>query len=355
MWIYLTLAAGVFMGWSLGANDAANAFGTAVATGVIRYRTAVAIIAVLVMIGAFAHGADNLTGVHQLAVNNAIIPSADEVRAQIAADNHEWLDTLVLKSSLRAAVIFTVSAIIVFIMTYLKFPASANQSITGAMIGWGLAHGRALRGENLRQIVRFVTTWLVCPASALLISFLLVGITNRWIVPKLAQRSYYGKIVRLGYLLAGVSGSYSIGRNSAANVTALYYGESVDGIRTNLLSDPRLTAAVGGLAIALGVLTYSQKVMMTVGTDIAPLTPVEGFVVIIAMSLTLTLMGDIMHIPVSSSQAIVGAVVGAGLTKECDCVNFGIFRDIALAWISSPFIAGLAAYLVALATKGFLA
>ena len=47
--IYLLLFAGLFMGWSLGTNDAANAFGTAVATRVVKYRTAVIIIAILIV------------------------------------------------------------------------------------------------------------------------------------------------------------------------------------------------------------------------------------------------------------------------------------------------------------------
>lgn len=50
MLIYLLLFAGLFMGWSLGTNDAANAFGTAVATRVVRYRTAIIIIAVMVLL-----------------------------------------------------------------------------------------------------------------------------------------------------------------------------------------------------------------------------------------------------------------------------------------------------------------
>ena len=49
--IYLLLFAGLFMGWSLGTNDAANAFGTAVATRVVKYKTAVIIIATLVLKG----------------------------------------------------------------------------------------------------------------------------------------------------------------------------------------------------------------------------------------------------------------------------------------------------------------
>ena len=50
------LSAGLFMGWSLGANDAANIFGTAVGTRMIRFRTAAIICAVFVIIGAVAGG-----------------------------------------------------------------------------------------------------------------------------------------------------------------------------------------------------------------------------------------------------------------------------------------------------------
>jgi len=108
-------------------------------------------------------------------------------------------------------------------------------------------------------------------------------------------------------------------------------------------------------SIAIGVLTYSKKVMMTVGSSIAPLTQIEGFIVIIAMSLTIVLIGNIMHIPVSTSQAVVGAVVGAGLTKGAKNVNFGVFKNIGIAWISSPVCAGVITFLVGLCTKSYFA
>ena len=82
MWIYLLLAAGVFMGWSLGTNDAANAFGTAVGTGVVKYRTAVTIIASLVVLGAVLQGSGNLTSVNDMAVNNAVITTTEEAGAR---------------------------------------------------------------------------------------------------------------------------------------------------------------------------------------------------------------------------------------------------------------------------------
>ena len=93
--------------------------------------------------------------------------------------------------------------------------------------------------------------------------------------------------------------------------------------------------------------------MMTVGSSIAEITQVEGFVVIIAMSVTVQLLGELIGIPVSTSQAVVGAVVGAGLVRGIKNVHFGVFKNIAIAWVSSPTAAGLLTYLVALATKGY--
>ena len=178
-------------------------------------------------------------------------------------------------------------------------------------------------------------------------------LANKFIVPKLTQLNHYDLIVKIGFLIAGGLASYSIGMNSSANVTALYFDGVDDGIRTNLLTNPVLTATIGGGAIALGVLTYSKKVMMTVGNSIAPLTQIEGFLVVIAMALTILLMGETMGIPVSTSQAVVGAVVGAGITKGARTVNFGVFKNIAIAWVSSPLVAGILSYLVAICTKSY--
>ena len=75
--------------------------------------------------------------------------------------------------------------------------------------------------------------------------------------------------------------------------------------------------------------------------------------VIIASALTVLLMGKLMGIPVSTSQSVVGAVVGAGLVNGAKNVNFGVFKNIAIAWVSSPLAAGILAYIVAICTKGY--
>ena len=88
---------------------------------------------------------------------------------------------------------------------------------------------------------------------------------------------------------------------------------------------------------------------------LATMVTLGGFLVILAMSLTIVIMGKWMGIPVSTSQAVVGAVVGAGLTRGVRQVHFGVFRRIAIAWISSPTVAGLATYAIAALTAGYFA
>lgn len=354
--IYLLLSAGLFMGWALGTNDAANAFGTAVATRVVRYRTAVIIIAVLVIVGAFVGGAHNIGKVAELATSNEVLASTDRVRDAIDAGT---VDELRLKSALKAAIIFMCSGLTVFGMSYLKFPVSANQSITGAIIGWGLFYADYSNPEvlevNLPQIGKFAATWLLNPLGAGLIAFILVKTVGRFLESRMSTLGSYDLFIKSGYLIAGALGSLSIGINSSANITALYFDSAYaeTGVAANLLTDPTLTAVIGGVAIALGVLTYSKKVMMTVGGSIAEITQMDGFLVIIAMALTVVIMGNWLGIPVSTSQAVVGAVVGAGLTRGIKQVNFGVFKRIGLAWVSSPTVAGVLAYAVAFLTQGY--
>ena len=426
MWIYLLLAAGLFMGWSLGTNDAANAFGTAVATRVVKYRTAVIIIAVMALLGAVLLGFQSVDKLSSIAINNEVSPDAsdvenvgvefekdangkylkedkDGVRYMIAVneDGKEYyaeidengdfvldkkgnpvkadgvlkyivkstenvnaanMKSLQIKSALKAFIIFACAAITVFVMSYLKFPVSANQSITGAVIGWGLCYADysnpAILKGNIMEILEFMSTWIINPVGAAVISFVLVFIVKKFIEKKLTSMKSYDTVIKIGYIAAGAFSAFSIGQNSSASVTAFYYDAT--GTGANLIwkdfgwfTADRIVAILGGIAIAVGVLTFSKRVMMTVGGSIAEISQVDGFVVIIASALTVLLMGKFMGIPVSTSQSVVGAVVGAGLVNGIKTVNFGVFKRIAIAWVSSPTAAGLLTYIVALCTKGY--
>ena len=349
------------MGWSLGTNDAANAFGTAVATRVVKYRTSIIIIAIMVLLGAALLGFQSVDKLSSIAINNEVSASVEDVNQAIATGT---LKDLQLKSALKAFIIFACAGITVFGMSYLKFPVSANQSITGAVIGWGLCYANysdpAVKSGNISEILEFMSTWLINPIGAAIISFVLVFIVKKFIEKRLTSMKSYDKIIKIGYICAGAFSAFSIGQNSSASVTAFYYDKT--GLGANLIykdfgwfTADRIVAIIGGIAIAVGVLTFSKRVMMTVGSSIAEISQMDGFLVIIAMALTVVIMGNWMGIPVSTSQAVVGAVVGAGLTRGARNVHFGVFKNIAIAWVSSPTVAGLLAYGVAWASQNYFA
>jgi inorganic phosphate transporter, PiT family len=112
---------------------------------------------------------------------------------------------------------------------------------------------------------------------------------------------------------------------------------------------------LGGLACATGILTYSWKVMQTIGSNILELSSEAALVVVLAQSLVLFIFSStglsnlivktglppIPMVPVSSSQVIVGCILGIGLYKGARNINFKVLGEIGIAWIISPVASGL--------------
>ena len=108
------LTSGIFLGWSLGANDASNVFGTAVASRMIRFRTAAICCSIFVIIGAVISGAGASHTLGKLGAVNAV------AGAFITAFS---------------------AALSVYLMTKAGFPVSTSQAIVGAIVGWNLFSG----------------------------------------------------------------------------------------------------------------------------------------------------------------------------------------------------------------------
>jgi PiT family inorganic phosphate transporter len=163
---------------------------------------------------------------------------------------------------------------------------------------------------------------------------------------------------RIGLIIAGSFGSYTLGANNIGNVMGVFVGSSpftdftVSGITFTSVDQLFL---VGAVAIAAGVFTYSKGVMMMVGDGIMPLSPVAAWVVVIAQSIVLFLFSSIAleHllasqglptiplIPVSSSQAVVGAVIGIGLLNGGKGIRWGALGSIASGWVTTPIISAV--------------
>lgn len=324
------LSSGFFLGWSLGANDASNVFGTAVGTKMIKFRTAAIYCSIFIILGAVISGA-----------------GASHTLGKLGAVN-----------ALGGAFIVAFSAgLSVYLMTRARFPVSTSQAIVGAIIGWNFFTGSL---TDVNSLTRIVSTWILCPVLSALIAILLYRIIVFVIHSFKIHMFRLDRYTRNGLLLAGVFGSYSLGANNIANVMGVFIPLSpfsdISFFGLFSLSAAQQLFCLGGVAIAVGVLTYSKRVMATVGSGIMDLSPVAALVAVWSHSIVLFLFSSqgleallrshglpaIPLVPVSSSQAIVGAVIGMGLLKEGgNNINWRVVSGISSGWIITPVISAL--------------
>ena len=299
----LKLLGGIFLGWSLGSNDSANVLGTAVANGVIRFRTAVTIIAIIVTVGAVVQGYKGF----------------------------DTLGSITTQTPITATIASVAAAITVTVMSYLGLPVSTSQAVVGAIIGIGIIHGEV----NLEPLIKVFSAWVLTPIGAAIISFLLYSLARVILRRIVTNQILFNRFILVAFYVVGIYGAYALGANNVANVTGIY-------VSSGMLT-PFMGVLLGGLSIGLGAITYSKKVMYTVGRDLVPLDYYSAFIAILGQSITVHFFA-IIGIPVSTSQAIVGAVLGIGLVSGVRTVSRRTLRNILFGWLGTPAISCLISF-----------
>jgi len=170
-----------------------------------------------------------------------------------------------------------------------------------------------------------------------LISFLLYHLIGRLANRFLKNPVLRDTFIRWGLIFAGCFSAYALGSNNVANVTGVYVGSGV------LI--PFMGALIGSLSITLGVLTYSRKVMETVGKKIVALDGYSAFIAELSAAIVVQIFTQV-GVPVSTSQAIVGAVAGVGLVKGIRAVSLRSLIEIGVGWISTPLSGGAVCYVL---------
>ena len=293
------LGGGMFLGWTLGANNAANVFGTAVASRILNFRSACLLCSLGIVAGAVLQGTE---GIHTL-----------------SGLSHQ---------SLATAAIITVSAALTgTFMTYWGIPISTSQAVVGAILGIGLATGQ----REFSGLIKILLCWIGTPVGSLIIAAAVYQGLG-WLLEHFPMSILTrDKILWGGLIVVGLYGSYALGANNVTNATGIFSG-LINGV------NDRLLALIGGLAMSLGVFTYSKRVMLAVGGGIMPLDAFTALVAVLAMSVTVHVFA-IIGAPVSTSQGIVGAIIGIGLMRGIRSIRVASLRRIGLGWVMTPTIA----------------
>ena len=327
------LSSGMFLGWSLGANDASNVFGTAVGSRMLRFRTAAILCCIFVILGAVISGAGASHTLGKLGAINAVA---------------------------GAFVVAFSAAMSVYLMTLARYPVSTSQAIVGAIIGWNLFTGSPTDSNALSKIV---ITWIACPILSGIIAVISYKLVSFFILKRKIHMFKLDEMTRYGLVLMGAFGAFALGANNIANVVGVFLPVSpfteIELFGGFCVSPAQQLFFLGSVAISVGVVTYSKRVMNTVGSGIFKLSPVMALVAVWAHSVVLFLFASqqleqllldlglptIPLVPVSSSQAIVGAVVGMGLLKGRHNIRWGTVGGIAGSWITTPIFACLISFI----------
>lgn len=304
---------GLAVGWSIGANDAANSLGTAVGSRVLTLRRAIILIAIFGFLGA------SLQGSHVIkTIGKGIVPINELDR------NIPLYFALV---ACFGACAWTVLA------TYWKMPISTSHSIVGAVAGAGLAIHATVKWKMLLDI--FIC-WIFTPIGAAVLGYIIYRIFKDTLYRIIPPR-YEQAIVRVLVVLSGCYVAYSWGANDVANAVGVIAG-------TGILS-VNLAIILGGAAIVLGIVTWGYKVIETIGSEITHLLPVMAFSAQLASAINVHIY-TLFGIPVSTSHSIVGAIFGVGLVKGMRVLNLRIMREIIICWAATPFISGVISFLL---------
>jgi len=238
-------------------------------------------------------------------------------------------------------------------MTKRGLPVSTSQAIVGAIIGWNVF---ARLATDANVVVKIAQTWIYTPILAAIFAVAIYWIVRFIIEHRKINVIKMDKYTRYGLVIAGAFGAYSLGANNIANVMGVF-------VEVSPFTDIAITSNItftgiqqlfllGGIAIAVGVFTYSKRVMMTVGNSIFKLSPISAFIVVLSSSLVLFVFSSeglynfltsinlpaFPLVPVSQSQAVVGAIMGVGIAKGGRNIDLKKLQGIASGWVLTPII-----------------
>jgi inorganic phosphate transporter, PiT family len=332
------ITSGLFLGWSLGANDAANIFGSAVGSKMLSFKKAAIIASIFVLLGAVFQG----------------------------QGGSETLNKLGSVDALGGA--FTVSlcaAFIVFSMNRRGIPVSTSQAIVGAIIGWSYFTGNRTDYSVLGKIVG---TWISGPILGMLIAAGLFILMRRILRKAVIHLFILDYVIRIGLIVVGAFGAYSLGANNIANVMGVFVSSAPDitlDFGLFVLRGEQILFLMGGLAIAVGIFTYSERMMNKIGNGILSLTPEAAIVVVLAQAIVLYIFSSqslanllisiglppFPLVPVSSTQIVIGSLTGIGLVKGAQELKIKALGGVFIGWITTPVAAGILTYFALFVVK----
>jgi PiT family inorganic phosphate transporter len=302
------------MAMNLGGNDAANPTSAVIGAGALSLRRALLLFAVFTTIGAVLQG-------HMVmkTIGRGIVPSIDVT---------------------GAFAIILAANIWIFAATMRGMAISTTHSIISAVIGYGLIK-YTLSGMNIGVVGTIALSWITSPLCSLFLAFGLYKGISLLIKRYEDNPDLLSKIFRAFLIGSLCFSAYSFGANDVANATGVYVT-----IAMNMGQMPDSTAMLmlvmySSAGIIVGGFLFGPKVIRTLAFRVTRLDLKTGLSASLANALVVYLFTTVPYIlfgyglPISTSYAAVGAILGAGAARSVSSVSRGVTARLAFYWMAT--------------------
>lgn len=387
--IILAAVVGFVMAWGIGANDVANAMGTSVGSKALTIKQAIIIAMIFEFAGAYLAGGEVTSTIRKGIIDTAYFIDIPEylvlgmISALFAAGI--WLGVASYLGWPVSTTHSIIGAIIGFTAVGVSVDAVAWSKVGGIVGSWVVTP--AISGiisyliyqsasklifqtdkpfENAQKYVPFYMAFAgfvmalvtikkglkhvglnMSDTSGYLLAIglsIVIAFIGKWLISRQTyshsddadlQRANVEKVFALLMVVTACCMAFAHGSNDVANaigpLAAVVSVVSTGEITASSTLAPWILP-LGGLGIVAGLALFGHRVIATIGEGITHLTPSRGFAAEMAAACTVVIASG-TGLPISTTQTLVGAVLGVGLARGVSALNLGIIRNIVISWI----------------------
>ena len=397
--VLLAAIVGFFMAWGIGANDVANAMGTSVGSKALTIKQAIIIAMIFEFAGAYLAGGEVTSTIRKGIIDASYFVDSPQllvfgmISALFAAatwlliasalgwpvsTTHSIVGAIVGFAAIGVGVdavewgkvggivgswIVTplISGVIAFIIfnSAQKLIFDTDNPLQQAkrwvpmymfLAGFVLSLVTIIKGlKHVGVEVSFADGFLYAVGIAIIVAFLGKICISRLKFDETAARStHYANVEKVFAVLMIVTAccmAFAHGSNDVANaIGPLAAVASIVDNEGKIAAESAIAwwiLPLGGFGIVAGLALFGHKVIATIGQGITHLTPSRGFAAELAAASTVVIASG-TGLPISTTQTLVGAVLGVGMARGIAAINMGVVRNIVVSWvITLPIGAGL--------------
>ncbi|GLS90859.1 phosphate transporter [Psychromonas marina] len=390
---------GFLMAWGIGANDVANAMGTSVGSKALTIKQAIIIAMIFEFAGAYLAGGEVTSTIRKGIIDASFYIEQPELLVfgmtaallaagtwLIIASYYGWpvstthsivgaivgfsavgvgMDSVTWSAVGGIVGSWIITPLISGIIAYFIFMSSqklifntknpidnAKRYVPLYMFLAGFVMSLVTIVKGLKHVgLHFSMPDALLLAAAMGVGVAVIGkvfINRIKIDPKADKKMHFANVEKIFAVLMIVTAcamAFAHGSNDVANaIGPLAAVVSIVGHNGEIVEKAELAwwiLPLGGVGIILGLAIFGKRVMATIGTGITHLTPSRGFAAELAAASTVVIASG-TGLPISTTQTLVGAVLGVGMARGIAALNLGVVRNIVVSWVVTlPVGAGL--------------